>query len=81
MNVDLFLKICCGMMVNAVSFGVGAVTVLATPALAEYAACLLPAVVIASFVVSPFIASLIAPRLRHRNWGYEGWLKGDIISG
>ncbi|MEN5082313.1 hypothetical protein ABE438_07500 [Bosea sp. TWI1241] len=81
MNTDLFLKCCVGLMVNAVLFGVGAVTVLSVPAFAEKAAYLLPAVILASFAATPFIAGWIAPRLRFRNWGREAWLKGDAISG
>lgn len=54
--------------VNAVLFGVGAVAVLSIPAL--QAAVLLPAVIVASFVISPFVSWYIAPRLRSR-WQRE----------
>lgn len=55
------------MVTNAVAFGVGIVPVLLIPALAENAFTLIPAVVIASFVVSAPLAWLIAPRLQARS--------------
>lgn len=54
------------MMVNAVIFGTGAVTVLSVPDLAERAAWLLPAVIAASFIIAPVIAWYIAPKMRAR---------------
>ena len=54
------------MMVNAVIFGAGAITVLSIPSLSDYAAYLLPIVVVLSFAISPFIAWAIAPMLRSR---------------
>ncbi len=54
------------MMVNAVVFGAGAITVLSIPAFSAYAAYLLPIVVVLSFVVSPFIAWAMAPMLRSK---------------
>jgi hypothetical protein len=56
------------MMVNAVAFGVGVVPVLLIPALANNAFETIPAVVIASFVVSAPLSWFIAPRLRARYW-------------
>lgn len=56
------------LMVNAVLFGIGAVTVLSVPALREHAVYLIPAVVLASLILAPFIAWKIAPRMRARNW-------------
>jgi hypothetical protein len=56
------------MMVNAVAFGVGIVSVLLIPALADNAFESIPAVVIASFVVSAPLSWFIAPRLRARYW-------------
>jgi hypothetical protein len=56
------------MMTNAVAFGCGLVPVLLIPALAQNAFTLIPAVVIASFVVSAPLAWLIAPRLQARYW-------------
>ncbi len=54
------------MMVSAVMFGIGAVAVLSIPQLNVDAAYWLPMVIVASFVVSPFIAWALAPRLRAR---------------
>lgn len=78
---DTWLKIICSMMINAVIFGFGAIAVLSIPALTHYAKYLIPAVVVASFALAPFISSFIAPRMRIRNWGQENWRKGDAISG
>jgi hypothetical protein len=55
-------------MVNAVIFGIGAVTVLSVPALNANARYLLPAVIAASFLISPFVSRALAPRLRSRFW-------------
>jgi uncharacterized membrane protein YciS (DUF1049 family) len=54
------------MMVNAVVFGAGAIAVLSIPQLNANAAFWLPAVVAASFIISPLIAWQIAPTLRAR---------------
>ncbi|MGP9812393.1 hypothetical protein ACTZWT_12840 [Rhodopseudomonas sp. NSM] len=54
------------MMINAVVFGVGLVTVMTFPSLARHAFDLIPAVVVASFVLAAPLAWLIAPRLRAR---------------
>jgi multidrug efflux pump subunit AcrB len=56
------------MMVNAVVFGAGIVPVLMIPSLANNAFEMIPAVVIASFVVSAPLSWFIAPRLRARYW-------------
>jgi hypothetical protein len=80
-STDIWLRITCGMMINAVLFGAGAVTVLSVPALAAQAKYLIPAVVLASFALTPFISVPIARRMRLRNWGRQGWHKGDTISG
>ncbi|RYE51060.1 MAG: hypothetical protein EOP18_12635 [Rhizobiaceae bacterium] len=70
-----------GLMINAVLFGLGAITVLSIPALAEQAKYLIPAVVVLSFVLVPFIAAPIARRMRLKNWGRRAWREGDAISG
>lgn len=80
-STDTWLKIMCGLMVNAMLFGVGVVTTLSVPALAELAKYLIPAVVVASFALTPFLVGFFAGRMRIRNWGVEGWQKGDLISG
>ncbi len=56
------------MMVNAVLFGIGAVTVLSIPQLYDDATFWLPVVIVASFALSPFISAYLAPRLRSRQW-------------
>ncbi len=56
------------MMTNAVAFGLGIVPVLLIPVLAQNAFTLIPAVVIASFIVAAPLAWLIAPRLQARYW-------------
>ncbi len=56
------------LMISAVLFGIGAVTVLSVPSLNADAAFYLPAVVILSFVLTPPIAWVMAPRLRARFW-------------
>lgn len=66
-------------MIQAVTFGVGALLVLATP-LAERAMILMPVVVVASLVVSLPVAWMMAPRLRARFWRDRG-IQGDAISG
>jgi len=53
-------------MVNAVVFGVGLVTVLTTPSLAQHAFFWIPAVVAASFLFSPPLAWFIAPTMMQR---------------
>lgn len=55
-------------MVNAVLFGIGAITVLSSPTLAEQASTLIWLVVAASFIIAAPIAWMIAPRLRARYW-------------
>ncbi|NVN87364.1 MAG: hypothetical protein HXX15_14895 [Rhodopseudomonas sp.] len=59
------------MMINAVMFGIGIVSVLSIPALSRLAFELVPAVVLASFVVSAPLAWMIAPRLRARYWRHQ----------
>jgi hypothetical protein len=54
--------------VNAVLFGLGAVTVLTVPALREHAAILIPAVVVLSFAAAVPASLAIAPRMRSRRW-------------
>jgi len=56
------------MIVNAVAFGVGIVPVLLIPALANNAFETVPAVLIASFLVSAPLSWFIAPRLCARYW-------------
>jgi hypothetical protein len=67
------------MMVQAVTFGVGAILVLATSLQAE-AMTLMPVVVIASAIVSIPISWFLAPRLQARYWRAKG-VESDFISG
>ena len=55
-------------MVNAVLFGIGAITVLSMPSLHQQWKYMLPLVVVLSFVLAWPIAKAIAPRLRARYW-------------
>jgi len=68
MSPRAFITVLLSLMVNAVLFGFGAILVLSVPALAEQAKYLLPVVIVASFIVTPFIAWKMAPRLRARYW-------------
>lgn len=80
-STDTWIKIICSMMANAVVFGVVVITVMSIPALAVHAKYLIPAAVAISFAAAPFIATIIAPRMRIRNWGKRRWCEGDFISG
>lgn len=53
-------------MVNAVVFGIGLISALSIPAMAPYATFWIPAVVVASFVISAPLAWLIAPWMMMR---------------
>ena len=68
LSTNTQIAILLSLMVNAVLFGIGAVTVLTIPALSENAKIWLPAVIVASFLISPVISWLLAPRLRSRLW-------------
>jgi hypothetical protein len=79
MGVRLQISALIFMMVQAVVFGIGTVLVLATP-LQKLAMELLPAVVVASFIISAPLSWFIAPRLRARFW--LGRARNfDLISG
>lgn len=71
MGPRAFITILLSLMVNAVLFGAGAILVLSVPALSEQAKYLLPVVIVLSFVLTPFIAWKMAPRLRARYWNPE----------
>jgi hypothetical protein len=68
MFTKVFIAALVFMMVNAVFFGIGAVTVLSIPALNENAPFLLPVVIGLSVVLAIPVAWMIAPRLRLRFW-------------
>jgi hypothetical protein len=67
------------MMVQAVLFGIGMVSILVT-SLSENAMTLVPWMIAGSFIVSAPLAWLIAPRLQLRYW-HQRHTDGDIISG
>lgn len=55
-------------VVNAVLFGIGTVTLLSVPALAEHVNALFWMVVAASFLIAVPVSWFLAPRLRVRYW-------------
>ena len=67
------------MMVQAVTFGIGIILVLATPLQAK-AMELFPIVVVVSAIVSIPVSWLLAPRLQARYWRARG-VQSDFISG
>lgn len=68
------------MMVQAVLFGIGVVTILATPLLADTMMTAMPLMIAATVLISAPVAWLIAPRLRARYWR-ERHVQGDVLSG
>jgi uncharacterized protein (DUF983 family) len=54
------------LMVTAVVFGIGIVSVLMTPALAQHAFLWIPAIIVTSLVLSAPLAWLIAPSMMMR---------------
>jgi hypothetical protein len=54
------------LMVNAVVFGVGLISVLMTPTLAHHAFFWIPAVIVTSFILSAPLAWFIAPMMMMR---------------
>lgn len=68
MSVRFQIAAFLSLMINAVLFGAGILIVLTIPELTVNAKYLIPAVVALSFVITPFIAWVIAPRLRNRYW-------------
>jgi hypothetical protein len=53
-------------MVNAVVFGIGLVTVLTTPTLAQHSFFWIPVIVVSSFVIAPPLSWFIAPMMMQR---------------
>lgn len=78
---DFWLKVMCALMINAVLFGVGVITVLSVPTFADQAKYLIPMVIVASFVITPLLCGFVARRMRIRNWKAGQWREGDLISG
>jgi hypothetical protein len=67
------------MMVQAVLFGIGMVTILTTQ-LSQNAMTAIPYMIAASFLISVPLSWLIAPRLQARYWRSRR-SDGDMISG
>lgn len=80
-STNTWLRIVVAMQLNAIIFGVGAITVLTVPSLALHAKWLLPVVVVAAFGLAPFLSLVVYPRMRIRHWGRGAWRNGDVISG
>ena len=55
------------MQITPVIFGIGMIAVLMIPGLSQYAMYMIPLVIVASILISPFLAYRIAPELRSRN--------------
>jgi len=67
------------LMVQAVLFGVGILTILLTP-LSDHAMLAMPVMIALSMAVAAVLSWLIAPRLRARYWRRRGTSQ-DLISG
>ncbi|MGJ4881765.1 MULTISPECIES: hypothetical protein [unclassified Bradyrhizobium] len=67
------------MMVQAVLFGAGVLTILLTP-LSNHAMLAMPVMIALSVVLSAIVSWQIAPRLRARYWRRRG-IDHDLISG
>ncbi len=81
MRTNTWLRIIVSMQINAILFGLGTITVLSVPSFALHAKYLIPAIVVLSFGLAPFLALVVFPRMRVRTWGRQAWRQGDIISG
>ncbi|XUM21409.1 hypothetical protein ACRAVF_29465 [Bradyrhizobium oligotrophicum S58] len=67
------------MMVQAILFGVGILTVLLTP-LSDHAMIAVPVMIAVSTAAAALLSWQIAPRLRARYWRRRG-ISHDMISG
>ncbi|MGC2776081.1 MAG: hypothetical protein WA418_10665 [Bradyrhizobium sp.] len=67
------------MMVQAILFGVGILTILLTP-LSDHAKIAMPVMVAVSMAAAAILSWQIAPRLRARYWRRRG-IDHDMISG
>lgn len=68
MKTRVYVTALAALPVNAVLFGIGAVTVLSVPALSEHATTLMPNVVLASMAMTPPVAWAISRRMMLRYW-------------
>lgn len=78
MRTRTIMSILIALMVNAVLFGVGAIIVLTVPPLREHMVWLLPAVIVTSLAVTPWISWKVAPHLRAHHV-YGSGERGDIF--
>ena len=77
-RLRLGIALLVGLMVNAVLFGAGLITILMTPALSANAFEAMPIMIALSFVLAAPISWIIAPRLRARYWRER---RTDVIAG
>ena len=68
MKTRAYVAALAALPVNAVLFGIGAVTVLSIPALSEHATTLIPTVVLASFALTLPITWFVSRRTMLRYW-------------
>lgn len=68
MSTRFQIAVLLSLMINAVLFGTGIIIVLTISELAENAKYLIPLVIGCSFLITPFIAWFMAPRMRNRYW-------------
>lgn len=68
MSTRFQIAVLLSLMINAVLFGIGMIIVLTIPDLAQNAKYLIPLVIGCSFLITPFIAWFMAPRMRNRYW-------------
>ena len=66
MKTNTWISLVLTLMVNAVVFGIGAIAILSIPSLYDKVKYLLPAWIVLTLIVSPFIARALALRLRSR---------------
>ncbi|UZE51012.1 hypothetical protein [Rhodopseudomonas sp. P2A-2r] len=69
------------LMVNAVVFGIGLLTVLLVPALSQHAFTMIPTVVLLSFALSAPISWWMAPRLQARYWRQRNTTDAMLLQG
>jgi hypothetical protein len=79
MSVRLQITAMVFMMVQAILFGAGTITMLLTP-LQDQAFVYMPAMIVATMLIAAVLSWEIAPRLQARYWRKRG-VDHDIISG
>ena len=79
MSVRLQITAMVFMMVQAILFGAGTVTILMTP-LRDQPFVYMPAMIVATMLVAAVLSWEIAPRLQARYWRKRG-VDHDVISG